>query len=142
VSKKRTTPPGHHVLLYDGQCRFCTTQSRRLVALARDGAIEALSFQDPGVLDRFPGLTWDECMKAMQLVMPDGRVFSGFEAAVRALATRYVGRGAYLYYLPGIRQLCDAGYAWAAKNRYRFMGKAVARGECDGGSCHLHLHQP
>ena len=130
------------MLLYDGQCRFCTAQSHRLLKLARQGAIERQSFQDPGVLERFPGLSHDECMKEMQLVTPDGRVYAGFEAAVRALGTRVVGRGAYLYYVPGIRQICDAAYAWVAANRYRLMGKEVAAGSCDTGSCHLHLEKP
>ncbi len=142
MATQRTTAPGHHVLLYDGHCRFCTAQSGKLVALARDGAIVRMSFQDPGVLEQFPGLTYDQCMQEMQLIAPDGRVFSGFEAAVRALATRLVGRGAYIYYLPGLRQLCDAGYAWVARNRYRLMGKEVAAGACDGGTCHLHLKKP
>jgi predicted DCC family thiol-disulfide oxidoreductase YuxK len=78
-------------------------------------------------------------MQAMHLVMPDGRVYRGFEAAVRAVATRpVIGRIAYLYYLPGLRQLCDLIYSFIAKYRYRLLGKAVAKGECASGTCALH----
>src|SRR5258707_3254483 len=120
---ERTTAPGKFVVLYDGHCRFCTGQVRNLVALARPGAVEALSFQDAGVLDRFPGLTHNACMQAMHLVAPDGRVYRGFEAAVRAVLTRpLLGFFAYLYYLPGIRQLLDRLYSFIAARRYRILG--------------------
>jgi predicted DCC family thiol-disulfide oxidoreductase YuxK len=135
-----TTPPGRHVVLYDGHCKFCTAGMQRLLALARPGAIEAVSFQEPGALDRFPGVTRDACMRQMVLIAPDGRVYGGFEAAVRAVATRpVVGRLAYLYYLPGLRLACDLVYALIAANRYRILGKARAAGDCDGGTCELHL---
>lgn len=126
------------ILFYDGQCRFCETQSARLLRLARPGAIERRDFQQPGALDGMP-VSHDQCMKAMQLVMPDGRVYAGFEAAVRAVATRTVGKLAYVYYVPGLRQLLDGIYALIARNRYRLAKKAVAFGECDGGTCHLHF---
>ncbi|HZT79887.1 MAG TPA: DCC1-like thiol-disulfide oxidoreductase family protein, partial [Gemmataceae bacterium] len=97
-----TTPPGRHVLFYDGHCKFCIAGSERLARLARRGAVERVDFQRPGALDPFPGLTHEMCMRQMYLVTPDGRVFGGFEAAVRAVATRRViGWLAYLYYLPG-----------------------------------------
>src|SRR5207244_1682801 len=98
-----------------------------------------VNFQEPNALARFPGLSHDACMTAMHLVTPDGRVYRGFEAAVRAVATRPVlGRVAYAYYLPGLRQLCDFAYRWVAARRYRIMGRAVAAGECPGGTCALH----
>ena len=73
-------------VLYDGHCQLCTRGARKLVALARAGAVEAVSFQEPGVLERFPGLTHEACMQAMYLITPDGRRFRGFEAAVQAVA--------------------------------------------------------
>ena len=111
-----------------------------LLAFARPGAVEAVSFQEPGALDRFPGVTRDACMRQMILVAPDGRVYGGFEAAVRAVATRpAVGRLAYLYYLPGLRLVCDLVYALIAANRYRIRGKTPAAGDCAGGTCELHF---
>lgn len=137
---RQTAPPGTYVVLYDGYCRLCTRGARKLTALARPGAVQAVSFQEPGVLDRFPGLTHAACMEAMYLVAPDGRLFRGFEAAVRAVATRPLLRlAASLYYLPGIRQVCDRLYAWIAVNRYRLFGKAAAEGACTEGTCSLHF---
>lgn len=133
----RTRAPDRHVVLFDGQCRFCRAQSQNLLRLARPGAVEVRDFQQPGVLDAFPGITHAACMAAMHLVAPDGRVYRGFEAAVRAVATRpLVGRAAYLYYLPGLRWLCDRLYAVIAANRYRLWGRVE---ECTEGTCALHL---
>jgi len=47
-----TTPPGRHVLFYDGHCKFCIAGSERLARLARRGAVERVDFQRPGALDR------------------------------------------------------------------------------------------
>lgn len=126
-----------HVVLYDGHCKFCSAGARKLLRLARPGAIELRNFQQPGVLDAIPQLTHEQCMKQMYLVTPDGRTYGGFEAAVQAVATRpLLGKAAYLYYVPGLRLLLDALYRLIAANRYRLMGKQEA---CDGGTCALHL---
>ena len=78
-------------------------------------------------------------MRQMYLVTPTGKVYGGFEAAVRALATRPVfGWLAFAYYLPGLRLLLDCLYAAIARHRYRIMGKAVAAGNCTDGTCALH----
>jgi predicted DCC family thiol-disulfide oxidoreductase YuxK len=135
-----TVPTGKYVVLYDGHCKLCTRGARQLVGLARPGAVEALSFQEPGVLDRFPGLAHEACMQAMYLVTPEGRLFRGFEAAVRAVATRPIlGLLANAYYVPGIRQLCDWLYAWVAANRYRLSGRLKGTEECAEGTCSLHF---
>jgi len=136
----QTTPPRKYVLLYDGHCPFCRKQSKNLQALARRRTLVASDFQAPGVLEQFPGLSHDACMKAMHLVVPDGRVFRGVEAAVQAVATRrIIGWFAYFYYVPGFRQLCDALYAFVAAHRYQFWGRSVAQSQCEQGTCSLHF---
>jgi protein-S-isoprenylcysteine O-methyltransferase Ste14/predicted DCC family thiol-disulfide oxidoreductase YuxK len=138
VAAERTTPPGRYVVLYDGYCRLCAGGAKQLVALGGPGALHKVSFQDPGVLDSFPGVSHAACMRQMYLVAPDGRVFGGFEAAVQAVATRpLVGWLAYGYYLPGVRLLLDGVYTLVAANRYRLLGKAAAA--CDGTTCAVHF---
>lgn len=130
-------------VLYDGHCRFCQRQMRKLLRLARPGALAPVDFQAPGALDAFEGVTWEECMQAMIVVAPDGRRWQGAEAAARALVTRRVlGAWAWLYYLPGLRQLLNAAYRAVARRRYRLAGRAVAEGECEEGSCALHFPEP
>jgi protein-S-isoprenylcysteine O-methyltransferase Ste14/predicted DCC family thiol-disulfide oxidoreductase YuxK len=139
IAAERTTPPGRYVVLYDGWCKFCIRGVQKLLRLARPGVLEKVNFQEPGVLEQFPGVTHEACMRQMYLITPAGAVFGGFEAAVQAVVTRRViGWVAYAYYLPGLRLLLDGLYALLAANRYRLMGKAVAAGECEGGTCALH----
>lgn len=128
---------GPAMLLYDGHCRLCVGGARRLQALARRGAVELRDFQQPGVLDAFPGLTREECLRAMVMVNPGGRRFHGAQAVAEALATRrLIGWLARLYYLPGLRALADGAYAWVARNRYRFFGRTPA---CDDEACAVHF---
>lgn len=135
-----TTPPGGYVILYDGLCRFCTRQSRRLLSLARPGMVEVVNFQETSVLNRFPGISHDACMKAMHLVEPNGRVSKGPEAIVRVIATRPIFRWIpVIYYLPGLRQLWNWLYAFVAAHRYQFWGKLDSA--CDQGTCSLHGHK-
>jgi len=111
----------------------------RLLALARPGAVEAVDFQMPGALERFPGVTHEACMRRMHLVTPDGKVYAGFEAAIRALATRPVMRAiVWAYYLPPVRFAFDHLYAAIAANRYRILGRTT---ECPEGTCAVHLIQ-
>jgi protein-S-isoprenylcysteine O-methyltransferase Ste14/predicted DCC family thiol-disulfide oxidoreductase YuxK len=140
VAAERTRPPGRYLVLYDGRCRFCTAGVRRLLALAPAGALEAVDFQQPGVLDQLPGVSHAACLRRMHLVTPAGHVYGGFEAAVQALALRPVlGWLARAYYLPGVRLVLDLLYALVAANRYRIMGKTAG---CEDGTCAVHLRRP
>jgi predicted DCC family thiol-disulfide oxidoreductase YuxK len=134
-----TRPPegGRPVALYDGHCRLCTRQGKDL-ARRSGGRVEARSFQQPGVLDAFPGLTHEECMRELKVVGPEGRVRGGAEAVVYAL-----GHGGLLwrillapYYVPGIRWLAERLYAWVARNRYRLFGRNE---DCGDEACAVHI---
>jgi len=106
------------VLIYDGDCRFCVEQVSRLERLV-NGAVRMQSFRDPGVLKRHPELTRAQCERAIQLVEPGGRSHSGAEAIATTLGLRPVlAPLAWLYYLPGIRQIADWGYRLVARNRF------------------------
>src|SRR5262245_5324045 len=91
-------------ILYDGHCRFCVAAVKKLTRFLPRGGYQALDFQDPDVLPRFPGITHAQAMRAMIFVDARGRVFSGMEAAARAVSLRGAGKLALLYYLPGVRQ--------------------------------------
>jgi len=131
---------GLDLLLYDGDCRFCRASAGRLLRLAGP-KLRLVSLHEPGLLEAL-AISREAAMQAMHLVTPEGRVFRGLEAAVQALRHRSIlGVLAKAYYLPGLRQLGDLGYRLVARYRYALMGRAVAAGECDGGSCQLHLRQ-
>jgi predicted DCC family thiol-disulfide oxidoreductase YuxK len=150
-----------YVLLYDGSCRFCVGGSRRLLRWARPGSVERVSFREPGVIGpggRFPGVSADDCEKAMQLVwigrdgergereagnqgngesgdgtLPLPRVTAGCEALFRVLGTRWWLRWPlWIYLVPGIRQVLDWLYGFVARNRFRIAGRV---GSCEHGAC-------
>jgi len=141
-----TTAPGgaRWIALYDGHCVFCTRQAKELERIVGPKRVELVSFQDEGVLGRFPGVSYEACMKRLHVVRPDGRVFAGAEAVARAVALLpIVGWVAFLYYVPGVRQLAEWAYGVVARNRYRIAGKNAKNGEngkseCEGGTCSLH----
>lgn len=133
----RTAPPadGVAVLLYDGRCSLCRAQAKNLERLG-GGRARAEPLQRAAA--RF-GLSEAEALREVKLVTADGRVRGGAEAVVRlvALGRPRLGKLLSPYYLPGVRPLADALYAWVARNRYRLFGR---RGEdaCEDGSCALH----
>lgn len=132
----RTTGPGRHVVLYDGQCRFCRVNADRLARWGKSGVLHLEDFQKPGALDLYPGLSHNLCMRYLILITPDGRLHAGFEGIVEALATRGSwSRIVYLYYFPVVRQLCDLAYWLVARVRYWLPGKQE---ECSEGTCALH----
>jgi predicted DCC family thiol-disulfide oxidoreductase YuxK len=137
---RATAPPadGVAVAFYDGHCGFCTTAAQDLARTAR-GRLALRSFQEPGALDAFPGLTHEQCMRELVLVDARGRVFGGAAAVVRALriGRPVLGALALAYYLPGVRWLCDRAYVRIARNRYRLFGKTGPA--CDGDACAVHF---
>ena len=131
---RTTTPPPQAVVIYDGHCVFCTRSKDQLRRILRDDGVEYLSFRDQGALERFPGLNEDECDLAMQYIDERGRLFSGAEAAVRAVLRRPWYAFAWLYYTPGLRQLADWVYRHIARRRFGISGRSS---ECNAEVCTL-----
>lgn len=121
------------VLIYDGHCAFCRREASRLQRWV-GGRLRLESFRDAGVLDRYSSLTASACEEAVQLVEPDGRIWSGAAAFARALRLRSLlaPLGA-IYWIPGVRWLADRAYRWVARNRFRLPGA-----DGDIGGCRAH----
>jgi predicted DCC family thiol-disulfide oxidoreductase YuxK len=123
-------------VLYDGDCRFCTRSARQIEKRLGRTNVSLRNFQEPGALNPYPGVSHDACMEKMHVVTAAGSVFAGAEAFARIVATLpVVGWLAWLYYVPGLRQLADLTYAAIARHRYRLFGRSEA---CATGTCHLH----
>jgi predicted DCC family thiol-disulfide oxidoreductase YuxK len=94
-----------------------------------------INFQEPGALNDFPGIRYEDCMRHMLVITPSGKTFAGAEAVVQALTTRGgVTRLALAYYIPGLRQLSDLLYWCVARVRYYILGKVDP---CKDGTCRL-----
>lgn len=84
------------------------------------GTLEILPCASGARRTRFPQITEQACLTAMQLVLSDGRVLSGADA-VPELLRRIRGWGwvAAVFALPGVRPVARRVYAWVARNRMR-----------------------
>jgi predicted DCC family thiol-disulfide oxidoreductase YuxK len=112
------------VLLYDGDCAFCTTSAGLLERIGPDAEIVAWQMTDLGPL----GITPEQATAAVQLADPDGTVRSGHQAIAAVLGTagwfwRIAGR---LLTAPGVSWIAGKIYRWVADNRYRLPGGTPA----------------
>jgi predicted DCC family thiol-disulfide oxidoreductase YuxK len=108
-------------LIYDAECSMCRASALWLMRRAlSSGALEILPCRSSVRRARFPQVTEEACLTAMQLVLPDGRILSGADA-VPELLRRIRGWGwvAGVFALPGVRPLGRRVYAWVAQNRMR-----------------------
>jgi len=130
--------PGADVVVYDGRCKFCTAQIRRLARWDTVGRLAFLSLHDPEVSKLLPDVSYDQLMHEMYLVDRLGNRFRGADA-FRYLTTRLprLYPLAPLMHLPFLLPFWHWCYRQVAKRRYWIMGKAG--GECDDTACGVHF---
>jgi predicted DCC family thiol-disulfide oxidoreductase YuxK len=113
------------VLIFDGDCAFCTSCVHFLERRIHPGAeIIAWQFADLAAL----GVSEEEASDAVQWVGADGSVRSGHEAIAAMLGTagpiwRVAGR---VLTLPGISWIAARAYRLIADNRQRLPGGTPA----------------
>lgn len=112
------------VLLFDGDCGFCTRSAELLRALHVDADVVAWQHHDIAQ----HGISADDAMAAVQFVGADGRVRSGHHAIAGVLRAggafwRVVGR---LLEAPGVSGLAAITYRVVARYRYRLPGGTPA----------------
>jgi len=106
------------LLIYDGDCGFCRAWVERW-RRNTGRRVRFLPFQSPGLLRAY-GLPRKSAERAVQLLEPDGRRYSGAEAVFRLLqhaSSSRVRALARLGRLPGLRALAQTGYGWVARHR-------------------------
>jgi len=127
--------PDADVVIYDGNCRICTAQVRKLAWWDCQGKLSYLSLHDPEAARRYPDLTHAMLMEQMYVVDRQGNRYGG-AAAIRYLSRRLrrLWWLAPILYIPGSLPLWQWMYRQVAKRRYRF-GKID---QCDDAACRLH----
>jgi len=80
------SPPAKPLMVYDGECKFCCVWIRRWKQATGD-FVEYFPYQDSSIATRFPEIPRSQFEAAVQFIAVDGSVYSGAEAAFRALAT-------------------------------------------------------
>ncbi len=124
---------GTPLLIYDGRCGFCRAQAARLSRLAGPRIVTRPA--ETRLLERFPGLTAERCMREIVLADPAGRLYGGAEAIAQALHQGHPGLGslALAYYIPPIAWVADRAYRFIARHRYWLSGRDAT--PCEGGVC-------
>jgi predicted DCC family thiol-disulfide oxidoreductase YuxK len=108
-------------LVYDADCAVCRASALWLMRRAMTaGALDILPCRSAPRRLRFPQISEEQCLRAMQLVLPDGRVLEGADAVPELL--RRIPRwrwAAGVLALPGVRGVARRAYRWIAANRMR-----------------------
>ena len=127
--------PESDVVIYDGHCRICTAQVRKLPWWDCQKRLSYLSLHDPEVARRWPDLPFDRMMQEMVIVDQGGGRHWGPEA-IRYLSRRLrrLWWASPFLHFPGSMLIWRPTYRWIARNRYRLSGGPV----CDEGTCSLH----
>lgn len=115
---------GRPVLVFDGDCAFCTSCARLLERIGPRAEIVAWQVTDLEEL----GITPEQASEAVRWVEVDGTVRGGHEAIAAVLEAagwpwRLAGRALLL---PGISPLAAVAYRWVARNRHRLPGGTPA----------------
>ena len=115
------------VVIFDGDCGFCTTSARWLHRWVVRGSSTRVAPWQQLDLDEL-GLTEDQCRASVQWVGQDGQVARGHAAIAAALRDghlvwRPVGA---LLVAPGFSWLAERVYSWVADHRYALPGGTPA----------------
>jgi predicted DCC family thiol-disulfide oxidoreductase YuxK len=113
--------PSKAVLIFDGECNFCRLWVNRW-RISTSDQVDYIPFQDPQVAQRFPELPRQGFETAVHLIEIDGSVYSGAEAAFRALAHSPHDPLLLEWYLrwPSFRRFTETSYRFIARHRGLF----------------------
>jgi len=127
--------PAADVVIYDGHCRICTAQIKRLARWDGGARLAYLSLHDPQVAARYPDLSFDMLMQNMVVVDRHGNRHIG-AAAIRYLSRRLprLWLLAPLLHIPFSLPLWQWCYRQVADRRYRLGGQEA----CTDDACKLH----
>ena len=114
-------------LIYDGDCPMCLGAVDWVRRRAREGAVDYMPCQTPERAEKFPGISTEQCMEAMQLVLDDGTVHAGDRALPHLFLLMRRWRWMALFFrIPGVSLLAPLAYGFVAKHR-RVISILVAR---------------
>ena len=104
-------------LFFDAECRFCTSIARWLSPILERRGFALAPLQDPRV-GALLGLSRDELMREMRLLLSDGSQFGGADAVVVLAREIWWARPlAWLSKFPGAMNVLRRAYRWIAEHR-------------------------
>jgi predicted DCC family thiol-disulfide oxidoreductase YuxK len=126
------------VLVFDGDCGFCTASARFVERYVRTEA-RVVAWQHANLTEI--GLTPAQCVEAVQWVGADGRRGAGAAAVGQLLQAASPGWKplGWLLLRPPVRWLAEPVYRWVARHRHQLPGgtPACALTFTEGDRVHL-----
>lgn len=117
-------------IIYDAECEFCNEQIARIKRWDTRHRFQYLPAQSEEVTKRFPVLKEMNLEEGMRVVSEDNQVSVGADAVYEIARNLGPTRPwAWLYQMPGLKQLARWVYQWIAANRKR-LGKTCSQGSC------------
>ena len=115
-----TDGKGRHArgwLFFDAECRFCVKFARWADPILRKREIEFAPLQDPRVAALL-GLSRAELLRALRLLLADGRQFAGADVILALAKEIWWARPlVWLSKIPGATPLLHSAYTWLAARR-------------------------
>ena len=114
-------PPQKPLLVYDGDCGFCTLWINRWRCATGD-LVDYSPSQEPHIAERFPEIPRVAFDSSVQLIEPDGSVYNGAEAVFRSLSHHPHFHWPLDVYevLPLFAHLAECSYKLVARHRSFF----------------------
>ena len=133
--------PNSTLVIYDGECMFCTKSVKRLFKWDGGGRLSFVSLHHPYVAANFPELTKEMLLEQMYVVTTSGEQLGG-AAAFRHLTCKLPRLWVLMpiLHIPFSLPLWQWGYNQVAKRRY-LLGKQEGAA-CDGDACEIHFGDP
>lgn len=120
LASEYTDTKGRHAkgwLFFDADCNFCTRLARWLAPILARRGFAAAPLQDPRV-SALLGLSQQELLRELRLLLSDGTHYGGAEAVVAVARQIWWGQPlVWLTHLPGAKSLLRNGYYWVAVHR-------------------------
>ncbi len=115
------------VVLYDGQCGFCSRWVQYWSSTLKRAGFEVASLDEPWVAKKL-SVPHEELITDIRLLTADGQLISGADVYLDVTRRIWWAWPFYaIFSLPGFNSLIHIGYRWFARNRY-----------CISSSCQLH----
>jgi predicted DCC family thiol-disulfide oxidoreductase YuxK len=114
-TQRVSNPPPKPLMVYDGDCAFC----KLWIARWREETGDVVEYQPlQEAAARFPEVPRDEFERAVKLIDPDGRVWSGAAAVYCSLGAggRWLNRWSYDH-VPGFAAASEFAYRFIAGHR-------------------------
>jgi predicted DCC family thiol-disulfide oxidoreductase YuxK len=127
------SPGRPYTVVYDGFCNVCKKLVRALVKWDKQGKLEILPSQTPGISARYPWIPAKAYFESVQFVENHtGTTWQGAAALEHIIDVLPKGKFiTWIFSIPFVRPLAEKFYRWFARNRYRL-----------GCGEHCQLHDP